>query len=129
MPLWSFPKMDRRNATFDDNLHIASVQRFSTGSGILPITGGTLALPRRSPSGMDSRARLGSIHLLSICQTRSAISSVMIMTTKALLHLNPRPSETEAREALKYNLCRCGAHVEIIRAVMRAAGHTVEGLS
>jgi nicotinate dehydrogenase subunit A len=53
----------------------------------------------------------------------------MIMTTKALLHLTPRPSETEAREALKYNLCRCGAHVEIIRAVMRAAGHTVEGLS
>ena len=29
-------------------------------------------------------------------------------------------------EALRYNLCRCGAHVEILRAAMRAAGHAVE---
>ena len=46
----------------------------------------------------------------------------MIMTTKALLARNPHPTETEIREALRYNLCRCGAHVEIIRAAMRAAG-------
>jgi nicotinate dehydrogenase subunit A len=45
----------------------------------------------------------------------------MIMTTKALLSRNPHPTETEIREALRYNLCRCGAHLEIIRAVMRAA--------
>jgi nicotinate dehydrogenase subunit A len=50
----------------------------------------------------------------------------MIMTTKALLMRNPRPSETEALEALRYNLCRCGAHIEIVRAVMRAAGHAAE---
>jgi nicotinate dehydrogenase subunit A len=46
----------------------------------------------------------------------------MIMTTKALLARNPHPTEQEAMEALRYNLCRCGAHVQIIRAVMRAAG-------
>lgn len=51
----------------------------------------------------------------------------MIMTTKALLMQNPRPSETEVLAALRYNLCRCGAHIEILRAVMRAAGHAVEG--
>lgn len=51
----------------------------------------------------------------------------MIMTTKALLMHNPHPSETEMLQALRYNLCRCGAHVEILRAVMRAAGHSVEG--
>jgi nicotinate dehydrogenase subunit A len=45
----------------------------------------------------------------------------MIMTTKALLTRNPHPNEQEAAEALRYNLCRCGAHLEIIRAVMRAA--------
>jgi nicotinate dehydrogenase subunit A len=50
----------------------------------------------------------------------------MIMTTKALLAINPHPTEAEAREALRYNLCRCGAHIEIIRAVMRAAGQTAE---
>jgi nicotinate dehydrogenase subunit A len=46
----------------------------------------------------------------------------MIMTTKVLLTHNPHPSETEVRDALRYHLCRCGAHVEILRAVMRAAG-------
>ncbi|HEY7844114.1 MAG TPA: (2Fe-2S)-binding protein [Bradyrhizobium sp.] len=50
----------------------------------------------------------------------------MIMTTKALLKRTPHPSEAEILEALRYNLCRCGAHVEIIRAAMRAAGHLVE---
>ena len=50
----------------------------------------------------------------------------MIMTTKALLMRNPQPSEAEVLEALRYNLCRCGAHVEIVRAVMRAAGHPLE---
>ena len=50
----------------------------------------------------------------------------MIMTTKALLLRTPAPSEAEIREALRYNLCRCGAHVEIMRAAMRAAGHLVE---
>ena len=50
----------------------------------------------------------------------------MIMTTKALLSRNPNPSEAEALEALRYNLCRCGAHIEIVRAVMRAAGHAAE---
>lgn len=51
----------------------------------------------------------------------------MIMSTKALLKRNPRPSEAEVQESLRYNLCRCGAHVEIMRAAMRAAGHVAEG--
>lgn len=50
----------------------------------------------------------------------------MIMTTKALLAINPRPTEREALEALRYNLCRCGTHVEILRAVMRASGQLAE---
>jgi nicotinate dehydrogenase subunit A len=50
----------------------------------------------------------------------------MIMTTKALLMRTPRPSEAEVAEALRYHLCRCGAHIEIKRAAMRAAGLAVE---
>ena len=50
----------------------------------------------------------------------------MIITTKALLTRNPQPSEHEVLEALRYNLCRCGAHIEIVRAAMRAAGHVLE---
>jgi nicotinate dehydrogenase subunit A len=50
----------------------------------------------------------------------------MIMTTKALLNRTAHPTESEILEALRYNLCRCGAHVEIVRAAMRAAGHAIE---
>ena len=50
----------------------------------------------------------------------------MIMSTKALLATNPHPTEAEILQALRYNLCRCGAHIEIIRAAMRAAGHAPE---
>ena len=50
----------------------------------------------------------------------------MIITTKALLTRNAHPSENEVLEALRYNLCRCGAHIEIVRAAMRAAGHVLE---
>ncbi len=50
----------------------------------------------------------------------------MIMSTKALLIRKPLPSEADVIEALRHNLCRCGAHIEILRAAMRAAGHPVE---
>src|SRR6516164_1145215 len=45
----------------------------------------------------------------------------MIMTAKGLLDRNPRPSEQDVREGLSTNLCRCGTHGRIIRAVLRAA--------
>ena len=45
----------------------------------------------------------------------------MIMTAKALLDRNPKPSEAEVRDALDDNLCRCGTHGRIIRAVLKAA--------
>lgn len=45
----------------------------------------------------------------------------MIMSTKALLDRNPAPSDAQIREALRFNLCRCGTHVEIMQAVRRAA--------
>ncbi len=46
----------------------------------------------------------------------------IIMAAKALLDVNPQPSEADIRTALKGNLCRCGTHQRIIRAVQRAAG-------
>jgi nicotinate dehydrogenase subunit A len=45
----------------------------------------------------------------------------MIMSAKELLDRNPKPSEPEVRAALAGNLCRCGTHNRIIRAVLRAA--------
>jgi nicotinate dehydrogenase subunit A len=48
-------------------------------------------------------------------------SSGMIMSAKALLDSNPSPTEDQIRTALAGNLCRCGTHTRIIRAVQRAA--------
>jgi nicotinate dehydrogenase subunit A len=45
----------------------------------------------------------------------------MIMQAKALLDANPHPTEDEIKDALAGNLCRCGTHVRIVRAVKRAA--------
>jgi nicotinate dehydrogenase subunit A len=45
----------------------------------------------------------------------------MIMSAKALLDAHPHPDEAEIRRALAGNLCRCGTHNRIVRAVQRAA--------
>ncbi|WP_321867811.1 (2Fe-2S)-binding protein [Paraburkholderia tropica] len=45
----------------------------------------------------------------------------MIMSTKVLLERNSSPSDEQIRDALRYNLCRCGTHIEIMNAVRRAA--------
>ena len=46
----------------------------------------------------------------------------MIMQAAALLRTTRQPTEEEIRAALAENLCRCGTHVRILRAVKRAAG-------
>lgn len=45
----------------------------------------------------------------------------MIMRAQALLEKNPSPSQADIRQALNINLCRCGTHMRILRAVERAA--------
>ncbi len=50
----------------------------------------------------------------------------MILSVKALLDSNPKPTEEEIREALQGNLCRCTGYVQIIAAVKQAASHLQE---
>jgi len=45
----------------------------------------------------------------------------MIMAAKALLDKTPRPTDAQIRKALAANLCRCGTHNRVVRAVQRAA--------
>jgi aerobic-type carbon monoxide dehydrogenase small subunit (CoxS/CutS family) len=48
-------------------------------------------------------------------------TSGMILQAQALLDRNPKPTESDVKAALDGNLCRCGAHNRIVRAVLRAA--------
>jgi nicotinate dehydrogenase subunit A len=47
--------------------------------------------------------------------------SGMVMQAQALLDRNPSPTDSDVRTALNGNLCRCGSHNRIVRAVLRAA--------
>jgi nicotinate dehydrogenase subunit A len=47
--------------------------------------------------------------------------SGILISAAALLARNRNPSEAEVRAALDGNLCRCGAHNRMVRAVLRAA--------
>ena len=49
-------------------------------------------------------------------------TSGMIVSAAALLAAQPKPSEQAIRSALDGNLCRCGTHARVIRAVMLASG-------
>jgi nicotinate dehydrogenase subunit A len=47
--------------------------------------------------------------------------SGIIMSARVLLDNNPNPTAPEIKEALAANLCRCGSHLRIVRAIQRAA--------
>jgi nicotinate dehydrogenase subunit A len=79
--------------------------------------------------GLGSRAHPDPVQAAFIAENAAQCGyclNGMIISTKALLSRTPHPTESEIREALRHNLCRCGAHVEIMRAAMRAAGHAAE---
>ena len=49
-------------------------------------------------------------------------TSGILISAAALLEKTPKPTESQVRAALDRNLCRCGSHNRMVRAVMRAAG-------
>jgi nicotinate dehydrogenase subunit A len=54
-------------------------------------------------------------------------TSGMILSAAALLADKPKPTEDDVRSALDGNLCRCGTHVRVLRAVMAASGQAQGG--
>jgi nicotinate dehydrogenase subunit A len=97
-------------------------------SCVIPV-GGCVQRHIVTLEGLGSRDRLDPVQDAFIQEQAAQCGyclNGMIMTTKALLLRNAHPSEQEILEALRYNLCRCGAHVEIVRAALRAAGQPVE---
>ena len=69
--------------------------------------------------GLDSRVQKALI-AEQAAQCGYCMSGI-IVSAVALLNTNPQPSESEVRSALDKNLCRCGSHNRVVRAVMRAA--------
>ncbi|GFE64228.1 (2Fe-2S)-binding protein [Litoreibacter roseus] len=53
----------------------------------------------------------------------------MVMTAAALLKENPKPSETEVRDYLEGNICRCTGYHNIVKAIMAASGQDVSAIA
>jgi nicotinate dehydrogenase subunit A len=76
---------------------------------------------------VEGLGTLGSLHPLQeaflaeqAAQCGYCTSGILI-SAAALLAKNPKPSESEVRAALDRNLCRCGSHNRMVRAVLRVA--------
>jgi nicotinate dehydrogenase subunit A len=84
----------------------------AAGKAVTTIEG--LGTPER-PHPLQSAFMTEQAMQCGYCVSGSLISAA------ALLARNPDPTETEVRAALDRNLCRCGAHNRMVRAVLRAA--------
>jgi nicotinate dehydrogenase subunit A len=94
----------------DISLTAAAGKRITTIEGI----GGS--------GSMDQMHALQSAFIAEQAAQCGYCTSGIIMTAYALLARNAQPSEAEIRKALDGNICRCGTHVRVLRAIRRAAG-------
>ncbi|MGE0812832.1 MAG: (2Fe-2S)-binding protein [Vicinamibacterales bacterium] len=74
--------------------------------------------------GLGSPARLHRVQAAFVAEQAAQCgycTSGMIMTAAAFLERTPQPTVAQIKDALAGNLCRCGTHTRIVRAVQRAA--------
>lgn len=92
-------------------------------SCVIPV-GGVEGRHITTLEGLGSAARPHPVQQAFIeCQAAQCgyCMNGMIVATVSLLARHPNPTEAQVRGALAHNLCRCGAHLEILQAVQRAA--------
>jgi nicotinate dehydrogenase subunit A len=78
----------------------------------------------KTVEGLGSAARPGLLQRAFIEEQAAQCGyciAGMIMRAQALLERNPAPSDAEIRQQMAINLCRCGTHMRILRAVRRAS--------
>jgi nicotinate dehydrogenase subunit B len=81
--------------------------------------------PVTTVEGLPSEGRLHPVQQAFLDEQAAQCgycTAGMVMTAVDLLRDNPAPAEPDVRAALDGNLCRCGTHGRIVRAVLRAAG-------
>jgi nicotinate dehydrogenase subunit A len=95
----------------------------ATRSCVVPVA----AMDERDVTTLEGLGQRGALHPVQRAFIDEAAAQCgyclngMIMSAKALLDRIPEPDNAAIRDALRYNLCRCGTHVEIVAAVRRAA--------
>jgi nicotinate dehydrogenase subunit A len=86
----------------------------------------------RTVEGLGTAAEPGPLQRAFIAEQAAQCGyciAGMIMRAQALLEKNPAPSDADIRRQMMPNLCRCGTHMRILRAVRRAADEVNAGAS
>jgi len=100
------------------------VDRKAVRSCLLPISG----VKGKSITTLEGLSTTGKPHPLQAAFIKEQVpqcgycTSGMIVSAAALLTEKRKPTEADVRSALDGNLCRCGTHVRVVRAVMAASG-------
>jgi nicotinate dehydrogenase subunit A len=103
-------------------VHIGDV---ATRSCVVPVS--AVQGPVTTIEGLGTPAKPHAMQIAFIAEQAGQCGYCipgMVMSATALLMQRPKPSDSEIRAALDGNLCRCGSHMRILRAVRRAAGST-----
>jgi nicotinate dehydrogenase subunit A len=99
------------------------VEGRATRSCVLPV--GTLGnKPVTTLEGLGTQERPHPLQKAFMAEQAAQCgycANGMIMTAKAFLDRTPKPTEAQVRKALGANLCRCGTHNRIVRAVLKAS--------
>jgi nicotinate dehydrogenase subunit A len=100
------------------------VDRKAVPSCTIPIS----SMKGKSITTLEGLKRGGKLHPLQSAFIKEQVpqcgycTSGIIMSAAALLGQKKKPTETDVRSALDGNLCRCGSHARVVRAVMAASG-------
>jgi nicotinate dehydrogenase subunit A len=79
----------------------------------------------RTAEGLGTRAAPHPVQSAFIAEQAvqcGYCTSGMLVSAAALLQCHPRPTDAEIRAGMARNLCRCGTHPRVMRAIVRAAG-------
>ncbi len=101
-------------------VHIAGQPTYSCVTPIAKVKG-----PITTLEGLGNKTDPHPLQLSFIAEQAAQCgycTNGMIMRAAALLAVTPEPTDQEIRSALQGNLCRCGTHLRILRAVRAAAG-------
>jgi nicotinate dehydrogenase subunit A len=98
----------------------------ATRSCVLPVS--AVDAPVTTVEGLGTPAHPHPVQRAFVAEQAAQCGyciSGMVVASAALLDQHPHPSDAQIRQALDGNLCRCGSHLRIMRAVKSAAGERV----
>ena len=93
----------------------------------------TAACRDREVTTIEGLARDGELHPLQAAFVKhdalqcGFCTPGQLLAAVALLRDNPHPTEDDVRRGMSGNLCRCGTYPKIVRAVLAAAGESIDG--